>query len=66
MEQENIKTKVDFYLEGQENPFTSTENYDTLKKFFFIDENSEFETIIEEVKTDKRPFEIKSISISIL
>ena len=64
--EENIKSKINFHLEGHGKPFSSTEDYETLKRFFFIDEDSKYETEINEVIVDDEKYEIVNIKLSIL
>lgn len=66
MAQENIKTKVNFHMEGQSKPFASTEDFDTLKRFLYITEQSENETYINEVVVEEEKYIISNVEISIL
>ena len=66
MNKENIKTKVNFFYEGQVKPFASTEDYETLKRFFYIKEDSDLETDIHEIEVGGKQCEIVDIKISIL
>jgi hypothetical protein len=64
--QENIKVKVNFYFEGQTRPFSSTEDFETLKHFLYITEESEYETYINEVLVENEAYIISDVKISIL
>ncbi|MDG4715791.1 hypothetical protein [Winogradskyella marincola] len=66
MKPENIKTKVNFHFEGQAKPFASAEDYEVLKRFLWIDEESEYETNISEVDVEGKMYEIVDTRISIL
>ena len=65
MELENIKAKVSFYLKGESRAFSTTEDYDTLKRFFYIKEDSEYETIIKEIIVDDEVYKIVDVKITI-
>ncbi|MDO6854877.1 hypothetical protein Q4599_14895 [Cellulophaga lytica] len=66
MKPENIKTKVNFHMEGQGKPFASTEDYEVLKRFLWINEDSEFETNINEIDVEGEMYEIVDTKFSIL
>ena len=66
MTQENIMTKVNFHMEGQSRPFASTEDFETLKRFLYITEHSEYETYINEVVVEEKKYIISEVKISIL
>ena len=66
MSAENIKTKVNFYYEGDVRPFSSTEDYETLKDFFQVNEDSDFETYVRKIKVGDEMHEIAKIEMSIL
>jgi len=66
MTQENIKTKVNFHMEGQSRPFASTEDFETLKRFLYITEQSDSETDINEIVVEEERYIISDIKISIL
>lgn len=66
MELENIKTKVSFYLKGASKPFSTTEDYETLKRYLFIiDEVSDYETSVKEIIVDDELYKIIDIKLSI-
>ena len=66
MNSENIKTKFNFYYEGDVRPFSSTEDYETLKVFFQVTEDSDFETYPRKIKVGDEMKEIAKIEMSIL
>lgn len=66
MDQENIKTKVNFHMVGQSRPFASTEDFETLKRFLYITDQSEYETYISEVMVEEEMYIISDVKISIL
>lgn len=66
MVQENIKTKVCFHHEGQSRPFASTEDFETLKRFHYITEKSEYETDLDKVDVNGKTYSITEVKISIL
>jgi hypothetical protein len=66
MKEENIKTKINFYYEGDVRPFSSTEDYETLKIFFQVTEDSVFETDVRMIKVGNEMHEIANIEMSIL
>jgi len=66
MEQENIKTKVNFHMDGQARPFASTEDFETLKRLLYITDQSESETYINEIIIEKEKYIISDVKISIL
>jgi len=65
MTQENIKSKVNFHMVGQSKPFASTADFETLKKFLYITEQSEHETYINEVILEEEKYIISEVKISI-
>lgn len=66
MNQENIKTKVNFHMEEQSRPFASTEDFETLKRFLYITEESDHETDISEIEVEGEMYNISEIRISML
>lgn len=65
MNAENIKAKVNFHFEGDNRPFLSTQDYETLKKQLWITNESGNETSIKEIKIDEEYYEIINTEVSI-
>lgn len=66
MHPENIKTKINFHLEGVSRPFASAEDYQTLKRLLYIKNDAKIETTIEEIIIKDEAFEIIDAKITIL
>jgi len=64
MKPENIKTKINFHLEGQSKPFASTEDYEILKQFFLANDSSEIN--IKTVEIENKTYDIVNTEINIL
>lgn len=66
MEEENIKTEIDFYIEGSNKPFYSFEEFNELKEFLCITEHFDLETNIKEIMFEDKLYEISKVKIAIL
>lgn len=62
----NIKTKISFYFEGETKPFANVEEYEQLKMMFYIDDDSEYETKMDEVDIEGVKYKVLKTSFKIL